>query len=117
MKYINLITFFSFLLIGIPQENSYPLGIVMLMALIGFHFQNIIIFLGIIAALSLLCFSKKIYIKIICFLLLLLYLLIPFYNGKYESFKLSDIGTTIISIIMPIIFVVSSYFLILKKEK
>ncbi|HFK5510738.1 hypothetical protein [Elizabethkingia anophelis] len=117
MKYINLITFLSFLLIGIPQENSYPLGIVMLMALIGFHFQNIIIFLGIIAALSLLCFSKKKYIKIICFLLLLLYLLIPFYNGKYESFKLSDIGTTIISIIMPIIFVVSSYFLILKKEK
>ncbi len=129
MKSLKLISFFSYLLIFIPSENgSFMLLLILLVALGLFksilsgsffnpnNLQNEGLMLLVVVSLFCLIFSKNKYVKIASYIILCSQLIYAFCNVNYSTYKIDAINI-IFSIIMPLIFVISSFFLVFKGEK
>lgn len=122
MKALHLISIISYLLIAIPNDNGSFIFILLFLAAInsynsisyGTFFNldnlgNLGITLLIIGALFSLNFSKNKYLRIICYIILCIQLIYSFYNADYSSYKVKG-SNIIFIIIMPLLFVLSSYF-------
>lgn len=128
MNALKLISFFSYLLIFIPSENGTPILFLIFVSIIGL-FQNAMSgfslgiqnlengCLGILIITSLLCLilSKKGIVKIISYLILCVILFLWFYNVNYKGFNF-NILNVIFCIIMPLLFIISSYFIAFNKK-
>ncbi|MDX8573523.1 hypothetical protein OZ666_17650 [Elizabethkingia sp. HX QKY] len=128
MTALKLISIFSYLLIFVPSENgTFTIALLFLVAVSSyknilygsfFNSENLINTGGlllILGALFCLNFSKNKYLRIICYIVLFIQLAYSFYNADYSSYKVEG-SNIIFVIIMPLLFVLSSYFVAFNKN-
>ncbi|WP_407509337.1 hypothetical protein [Elizabethkingia anophelis] len=129
MKILKLVSFLSFLLIAIPYENAGGIMISLLFIMLINFFQSLFdssLFnienlkiggLAILIIVSLLCLllSKKKIIKIISYIILVVILLTWYFNANYKELNF-NISNIFFSIVMPIIFIISCFLVVFKKQ-
>ncbi|MDR2228476.1 MAG: hypothetical protein LBE39_03310 [Flavobacteriaceae bacterium] len=128
MKILSLISILSYLLVGIPSENgSFIFVLLFFMAINSFNsilygtffsLENLGstgIMLLVLGALICLNFSKNKYLKIVCYIVLCLQLIYSLSMADYSFYKVEG-SNIIFIIIMPLLFVLSSYFVAFNKN-
>ena len=128
MTALKLISIFSYLLIFVPSENGTFIFALLFLVAVSL-FQNIIngsifnsynlentgFFLLIFTCLLSLNFSRNKYVRIVSYIILCLQLIFSFYKADYSFYKVEG-SNIIFIIIMPLLFVLSSYFVTFNKN-